>query len=108
MKTFFWKDAWLGSEPLCTRMKQAVGNRILGLKVAEYWKCGVGWKWSLLHGMLPTFDLVKLVSTILTLDPGRDDTWEWIKIGSTWFSVKEAYKLANAWKEELARRGFGR
>lgn len=67
----------------------------------EYWERGSGWKWNLLHDVLLTSDLVRLASIILTSDPNKRDAWGWMKTGAGKFSVKEAYRIANVWKEEF-------
>lgn len=97
-RVFFWKDNWLGPKPLQSRMGM-VEEELRGVKVAEYWVNGSGWKWELLQQHLMMTDLVKLASTSLSSDP--DDCGEvgWMEPRSGKFSVKNAYTLANEWTE---------
>lgn len=68
-------------------------------KLVDYWKQGVGWRWSQLQKTLHATQMVLLASEVLWPESDLRDKMGWMANGGK-FSVISTYKLACGWFEE--------
>lgn len=87
----FWHDVWLIDQPL-SELAIMVILDALQLSIAHFWN-GQGWKWKLLHDLLPDTVLLRIEAILLSSDNMVVDRFTWKYTSCGGFSVKFAYQL---------------
>lgn len=69
----FWKDTWLGSEPLKGGLGYLLDDVEGNSKVLQFWDQNGGWKWEDFAHCLPASRLVNVASVVLRLNSSEPD-----------------------------------
>lgn len=100
----FWSDLWIGERSFVSILLLQPIVNVLQPEVADYWVAGRGWKWEILHNVLPigltqgymaevADYLLRLDSIEISTDPWDEDTAIWGEMSSGNFTASSDYNL---------------
>lgn len=88
----FWREVWVGEEPLIMIAQSPITEMLLHMKVCEFWEAERGWKWEMFDQFLPTGILMKIALTVVSGEEETEDILEWGGDGDGCFTAKRAYE----------------
>ena len=92
-ETLFWRNKWLRDSPLLGSALTNISLLESYKFVKDYWNHGSGWRWNVLHCLLPHQDLRQLNTTGIRADDNEREATCWGLSNNRKFPLSSTYEV---------------